>query len=198
MEECINDYLYTNIAMELKIKQLTPIVLNQSNNDRTLLPHLKDVFTAKIEYLNEAINTINSTYGSIDNFQEIFPNDYDRFDKKEELMLNIINSQTEDFIMAVSPIYSVSVVEDVLMTNTISIEIIDTQKAIYDRLILEGDDALEYKEMHKDYYMREIKWDQVASYNEFANIPKVSINNLNVEEATNTVYKYLKQNKIIK
>ena len=137
-------------------------------------------------------------YGSIDNFQEIFPNDYDRFDKKEELMLNIITSQTEDFIMAVSPIYSVSVVEDVLMTNTISIEIIDTQKAIYDRLILEGDDALEYKEMHKDYYMREIKWDQVASYNEFANIPKVSINNLNVEEATNTVYKYLKQNKIIK
>ena len=68
MEECIKDYLYTNIAMELKIKQLTPIVLNQSNNDRTLLPHLKDVFTAKIEYLNEAINTINSTYGSIDNF----------------------------------------------------------------------------------------------------------------------------------
>ena len=137
-------------------------------------------------------------YGSIDNFQEIFPNDYDRFDKKEELMLNIINSQTEDFIMAVSPIYSVSVVEDILMTNTISIEIIDTLEAIYDRLILEGDDVLEYKEMHKDYYMREIKWDQVASYNEFANIPKVSINNSNVEEATNTVYKYLKQNKIIK
>ena len=68
MEECINDYLYTNQAMELKIKQLTPIVLNQSNNDRTLLPHLKDVFTAKIEYLNIAIETINNTYGSLDNF----------------------------------------------------------------------------------------------------------------------------------
>ena len=26
-------------------------------------------------------------YGSIDNFQEIFPNDYDRFDEKEELIL---------------------------------------------------------------------------------------------------------------
>ena len=136
-------------------------------------------------------------YGGIDNFQKIFPNNYDRFDEKEELMLNVINNETEDFIMAVSPIYSVSVVEDILMTNTISIEITDTPEAIYDRLILEGDDALEYKEIHKDYYMREIKRDQVASYNEFANIPKVSINNLNIEEATNTVYKYLKQNKII-
>ena len=68
MEECIKDYLYTNIAMELKIKQLTPIVLRQSNNDKTLLPHLNDVFTAKIEYLNIAIETINNTYGSIDNF----------------------------------------------------------------------------------------------------------------------------------
>ena len=68
MEECINDYLSTNTAMELKIKQLTPIVLKQSNNDKTLLPHLNDVFTAKIEYLNIAIETINNTYGSLDNF----------------------------------------------------------------------------------------------------------------------------------
>ena len=68
MDECINDYLYTNIAMQLKIKELTPIVLKQSNNDTSLLPHLKDVFEAKIEYLNEALNTINETYGSLDNF----------------------------------------------------------------------------------------------------------------------------------
>ncbi len=29
-------------------------------------------------------------YGSIDNFQEIFPNDYDRFDEKEELMIILL------------------------------------------------------------------------------------------------------------
>ena len=28
----------------------------------------KDVFEAKIEYLNESLNTINLTYGSLDNF----------------------------------------------------------------------------------------------------------------------------------
>ena len=68
LEDCINDYLYTNIAMEIKIKELTPIVLKQSNNDHSLLPILRDVFEAKIEYLNESINTINNNYGSLDNF----------------------------------------------------------------------------------------------------------------------------------
>ena len=68
IEDCISDYLYTNIAMELKIKELTPIVLKQSNNDISLLPHLRDVFEAKIEYINKAIDTINENYGSLDNF----------------------------------------------------------------------------------------------------------------------------------
>lgn len=68
LEDCIADYLYTNIAMELKIKQLTPLVLKMSNYDRSLLPILKDVFEAKIEYLNEALNTINKEYDSLDNF----------------------------------------------------------------------------------------------------------------------------------
>ena len=54
--------------MELKIKELTPIVLKQSNNDTSLLPHLRDVFEAKIEYINKAIDTINENYGNLDNF----------------------------------------------------------------------------------------------------------------------------------
>lgn len=136
-------------------------------------------------------------YGSIDNFQEIFPNDYDRFDEKEELMMNIIDTENKDFIMAVSPIFSSSVVEELLDTDTISIEIIDTPEAIYDRLILEGDDALEYKERHKEHYMQEIKWDQVASFNEFKDIPKVHVDNQSISEAVETVFNYLKENKII-
>lgn len=136
-------------------------------------------------------------YGSIENFQEIFPNDYDRFDEKEELMMNIIDTENKDFIMAVSPIFSSSVVEELLDTDTISIEIIDTPEAIYDRLILEGDDALEYKERHKEHYMQEIKWDQVASFNEFKDIPKVHVDNQSISEAVETVFNYLKENKII-
>ena len=53
---------------KLKIKELTPLVLKISNNDETLLPILRDVFEAKIEYLNEALKWINEIYGSLDNF----------------------------------------------------------------------------------------------------------------------------------
>ena len=137
-------------------------------------------------------------YGSIDLFQEEFPNDENRFCIKELIMLNIIENGENNFIMAVSPIFSKNIVEELLMTNTKSIEIIDTSEAIYDRLILEGEDALEYKEKHKEHYMREIKWNQFASYDEFSNIPKVDISNQNIKEATQTVYDYLKKNNILK
>lgn len=68
MEDCIEDYLLTNVAMERKIKELTPIVLKMSDNDYSLLPILTDVFEAKIEYLNAAIKIITDKYTSIDNF----------------------------------------------------------------------------------------------------------------------------------
>jgi len=141
---------------------------------------------------------IISIYGSIENFQEIYPNDIDRFDEKEELIMNIIESNQDDFIMAVLPIYSATVIEELLETDTISIEIIDTKEAIYDRLIIEGDDALEYKEKHKNYYIKEIEYDQLASFNEFKNIPKVHVDNQNIDEAVNTVFNYIKDNKILR
>lgn len=137
-------------------------------------------------------------YGSIENFQEIFPDDYDRFDEKEEIMLDIINKERDTFIMAVSPIFSASVIRNILFTDTISIEIIDTPEAIYDRLILEGDDALEYKEKYKEHYMQEIKWDQTASYGLFKDIPKVNIDNNNIKDSVDIVYKYLNNNKYLK
>lgn len=68
LDDCYKDYLFTNKAMELKIKELSPVVLKQSNNDKSLLPILRDVFSAKIEYLNKAIETINKNYDNLDNF----------------------------------------------------------------------------------------------------------------------------------
>lgn len=100
--------------------------------------------------------------------------------------------------MAVSPIFSASVVENILLTDTTSIEIIDTSEAIYDRLIFDGNDALEYKEKHKEHYMQEIKWDQTASYDLFVNIPKVNINNHNIKDSIDIVYKYLNDNNYLK
>lgn len=89
LEDCINDYLYTNIAMEKKIKQLTPLVLKMSNYDRSLLPILKDVFEAKMEYLNKSLEIINKEYESLDNFiVNILKVDIDKL--KEKFLTNSI------------------------------------------------------------------------------------------------------------
>ncbi|MEG1288212.1 MAG: shikimate kinase [Bacilli bacterium] len=131
-------------------------------------------------------------YGSIDLFQKLFPNCYDRFNIKGTIMKDIIK-QDNNFIMAVSPIYSPLIIEDILDTNTSSIEIIDTTDAIYDRLVLDG----EYKEKHKNHYIREIRHDQTSSYGLLKDINKVDINNQNIENAIEIVYKYLEKNNLI-
>ncbi len=161
----------------------------------TIGRELSKILNYKCYDIDEEIIEI---YGSIDNFQEIFPNDYDRFDEKENIMLDIIEKEKDNFIMIVSPIFSISVIENILLTNTISIEIIDTPEAIYDRLIIEGNDAFEYKEKHKEYYMREITWDQTASYNLLADIPKIDINNHNIKDSVDIVYKFLNENDYLK
>jgi len=86
--------------MEKKMKLL---IWGVSNIGKTTIGReLSRKLQCKFYDVDEEIMNI---YGSIDNFQDIYPNDYDRFDEKEELMLNIIESETEDFIMAVSPIF---------------------------------------------------------------------------------------------
>lgn len=64
----LDDYLYTNKAMKLKIEELTPMLLKDSNNDTSLLPNLIDVFSAKEEYLKSFLNEVKRLYGSIDNY----------------------------------------------------------------------------------------------------------------------------------
>lgn len=139
---------------------------------------------------------IINEYGGVDLFQEKFPNDYDRFYIKMQMMINIINNN-DNFIMAVSPIFSSSIINEILKFDIKSIEIIDTPKAIYDRLILEGEDALEYKERYRQHYMRKIMIDQLASYQKFKNISKVSIANQSIEKSIKTVYDYFKKNNYI-
>lgn len=111
-----------------------------------------------------------------------------------EIMISIINN-SDNFIMAVSPIFSELIIEEILKYDIKSIEIVDTPKAIYDRLILDGEDALEYKEKHKQHYLKEIMLDQLSSYQELKNIPKVDISNKNIEESVKIVYEYLEKNK---
>lgn len=155
--------------------------------------------TTKYDYRKYNINIdkeLIKMFGSIDNFRNLYNDDYERFEFKKDLMLEVIH-HTDNLIMSVSPIFSNDIVEDILKENVSSIEITDTSEAIFDRLILDGEDAVQYKNKYKEHYMSEIKYDQLAITKEFKNIPKVFINGKGIEDSVEYVFKYLKDKKII-
>ncbi len=67
----------------------------------TICKRLSKRINCKFYEIDEEIIKV---YGSIENFREIFPDNYDRYQEKEKLMLDIINYE-EDFIMEASPIF---------------------------------------------------------------------------------------------
>lgn len=137
-------------------------------------------------------------YGSIDEFQLQYPDRYDRFNIKKEIMLRIINNQN-NFIMAVSPIFSCAIVDEILRSPSKSIELIDTPENIFKRMILDGDEdeafKNAYKEKYKNHYINEIKLDLTASYAEFKNIFKIDIRNLDVTKSADKIIDIIKNKK---
>ena len=68
LETAKEDYLYTNKAMAMKIDRLIDQVKDKHFYNEKYHSSLVDVFSAKLEYLESAINAINEKYGSITNF----------------------------------------------------------------------------------------------------------------------------------
>lgn len=68
MEDAIEDYLLSNQAMVDKYQALLSFVKDKPFFNKTYEQSLKDVFSAKLEYLNAAIKEINDNYGGIDNY----------------------------------------------------------------------------------------------------------------------------------
>ena len=69
-EDALEDYLLSNIAMELRVQILIDQVKNQSFYDEGYHNSLLDVFSAKKEYLDTAIEKMNELYGGVINFME--------------------------------------------------------------------------------------------------------------------------------
>lgn len=140
-------------------------------------------------------------YPCIDFFQYQFSTREERYNAKADYMQTLLEQEKDDFVLAVSPIYSVFAVNRILkIKDVINIEITDTVQAIYDRLVFEDldpEETLQYKEERKYHYIRDIINDQTASYEEWRNIEKVAIDNQTIEEAVETVYKYLKDKNYI-
>lgn len=69
-EAKIEDYLLSNVAMEKRRDILIEGVKNRPFYNEQYKKDLIEVFSAKIEYLEEAINTINSKYGGVISYLE--------------------------------------------------------------------------------------------------------------------------------
>ena len=64
------DYLLSNVAMEKRRDILIEGVKDRPFFNEQYKKDLIEVFSAKIEYLEEAINTINSKYGGVISYLE--------------------------------------------------------------------------------------------------------------------------------
>lgn len=69
-EEAKKDYLFSNVAMNLKINHLIDLVKDKEFYSDEYRIALIDVFSAKLEYLDEAINEIKKSYKSIEEYVE--------------------------------------------------------------------------------------------------------------------------------
>ena len=129
---------------------------------------------------------IKKKYGTIDNFHNTFFSDYDEFKEKERIALDIINNN-DNFVMIITLIYNEEIVNKIVNTNTISVELIDNLESIYERIVFydENDklmpDSKKYRDEHKFYYIKELKSDMKTSYLEYRNIPKFNINSRKFE-----------------
>ena len=76
------DYLLSNVAMEEKVDRILLSVKDKPFYDETYHQSLLDVFSAKIEYLNEAIKAMNELYGGPLNYiKNVLNVDIDKFRK---------------------------------------------------------------------------------------------------------------------
>lgn len=78
MEDAIEDYLYSNVAMEDRIELLLEKVKDKPFYNDTYAQALRDVFASKVEYLNQAIEVMNQSGGIIKYMEDVLHVDIDR------------------------------------------------------------------------------------------------------------------------
>ena len=112
----------------------------------------------------------------------------ERDEKRGRLIGNIVKNN-DNCLIAVTPISHKEYFSDFLnMNNIIAIEITDSAKNIFDRLVFSDEDDniyddIEYKNLHKAHYMREIRADIAWFSKVYEKINnKCSVNNLSPEQ----------------
>ena len=113
--------------------------------------------------------------------------------KRGKLIGRIVNSDS-NCVIAVTPMTNVEYFSDfIAMKNVIAIELIDSAEHIFERLVFSDEDDniyedIEYKNLHRDYYMADIKED-LRWYGKVYHIVKnkFNIDNLLPEQAAQRI-----------
>ena len=99
--------------------------------------------------------------------------------------------------MTITLICDSKIVNNIIKTDTISVELIDSLESIYDRILFydENDelipDSKEYRDSHEEYYKHVVKNDMTTSDLEYKKIPKFDINNRKLEDIIDELYDYI-------
>ena len=139
---------------------------------------------------------VKEKYGTVNKFQDKFSNVYDEFKEKEKIALDVINNN-DNFVMVITLIYIKEIVDNITNTDTISVELVDSVKSIYNRILFydENDeimpDSKKYRDEHKSYYMNQVKNNKLISISEYKNIPKFNIDNRKFEDIIDELSGYV-------
>lgn len=79
LKDAIDDYMLSNKAMEIRLVNLMKQVENKPFFNEQYKQSMRDVFSAKKEYIQEVIDIINAKYGGFDNyFKDVLKIDVNR------------------------------------------------------------------------------------------------------------------------
>lgn len=67
-EDAVADYLYSNVAMEMRVEVYLDMLKKKDYFDESYRQSLFDVFSAKVDYLNHSVEMINKCFGSVLNY----------------------------------------------------------------------------------------------------------------------------------
>ena len=130
---------------------------------------VSELLAKKLNYkLFNMNDIIKEKYKTIDNFHDKFTDDYDKYKEKEKIALDVINNN-DNFVMIITLICDEKIVNNIIKTDTISVELIDSLESIYDRILFydENDelipDSKEYRDAHEEYYKHVVKYDMTTS-----------------------------------
>ncbi len=126
---------------------------------------------------------------TLEKFMKDYPNSYERHKLKGKILSDLIKENTENIVVAVSPIYYSRFFNPLInLKHVIAIELQDSEEHIFQRLVFSDEDDNiykddEYKEQHRESYIKDIHEDIVYTKRTFKEIKnKYFMNNQSVDK----------------